>query len=282
MEEFSKDYNAVKSSAIHDDQLENFDDFENQPVMEPRPVKEIKPGLIAGTLVILTLTGLFFTITNWFDALKIPFARNASLANANINSSLDLTNNDVANVMALKEKDTDQDGLSDYDELYLYKTSPYIPDSDSDGYADGEEIKNGQDPNCPAGISCASITLPANTQLSPEDLPDELGALTPEQIRGLLRQSGVSEQELQAVSDEELVSSFTQILLEQQGASTGQNQNDTGLEGLKPADYEAITPAQIRMMLQEQGISEQDLNNLTDDDLRQLWAQVIEDSAANQ
>lgn len=43
--------------------------------------------------------------------------------------------------------DTDKDGLSDDQELYIYKTNPNITDSDEDGYGDGVEVKNGYSPN---------------------------------------------------------------------------------------------------------------------------------------
>ncbi len=58
------------------------------------------------------------------------------------------------NEAALKSKDTDGDGLSDWDELNIYHTSPYLEDTDGDGIPDGVEIKNGTDPNCPEGKSC--------------------------------------------------------------------------------------------------------------------------------
>lgn len=43
--------------------------------------------------------------------------------------------------------DSDFDGLSDYEELKVYKTNPLNPDSDGDGYNDGDEVKNGYNPN---------------------------------------------------------------------------------------------------------------------------------------
>jgi hypothetical protein len=42
--------------------------------------------------------------------------------------------------------DTDQDGISDFDEINQYKTNPNIPDSDNDGVSDGVEIIGGFDP----------------------------------------------------------------------------------------------------------------------------------------
>ncbi|MBI5728949.1 MAG: hypothetical protein HY983_01740 [Candidatus Magasanikbacteria bacterium] len=42
--------------------------------------------------------------------------------------------------------DTDGDGLSDGDEVLIWKTNPLNPDTDGDGYPDGEEVKNGYNP----------------------------------------------------------------------------------------------------------------------------------------
>ncbi len=54
----------------------------------------------------------------------------------------------------LKEQDTDSDGISDFDELYVFRTSPFLQDSDSDGINDGDEIASQTDPNCPRGKTC--------------------------------------------------------------------------------------------------------------------------------
>ncbi|MDD3285128.1 MAG: hypothetical protein PHG95_00590 [Patescibacteria group bacterium] len=42
--------------------------------------------------------------------------------------------------------DSDFDGLSDYEELRVYGTNPLNPDTDGDGYNDGDEVKNGYNP----------------------------------------------------------------------------------------------------------------------------------------
>ncbi|MCC5915284.1 MAG: OmpA family protein [Balneolaceae bacterium] len=43
--------------------------------------------------------------------------------------------------------DTDGDGLSDYDEIYVYGTDPLNPDTDGDGLSDGDEVNvYGTDP----------------------------------------------------------------------------------------------------------------------------------------
>lgn len=42
--------------------------------------------------------------------------------------------------------DTDEDGLSDLDELSKYFTNPKIADTDGDGFSDGDEVKKGFNP----------------------------------------------------------------------------------------------------------------------------------------
>ncbi len=43
-------------------------------------------------------------------------------------------------------KDSDKDGISDYDEVNLYNTDPFNPDSDGDSFIDGTEVMAGYDP----------------------------------------------------------------------------------------------------------------------------------------
>jgi hypothetical protein len=43
--------------------------------------------------------------------------------------------------------DTDGDGLFDREEVKIYRTDPLNPDTDADGYKDGEEVKGGYNPN---------------------------------------------------------------------------------------------------------------------------------------
>lgn len=70
-------------------------------------------------------------------------------------SSEDLTEPDVLTLEyleslseeELRQRDSDDDGLSDYDEMYVYDTNPLDPDTDGDGLTDYEEIEEyGTDP----------------------------------------------------------------------------------------------------------------------------------------
>lgn len=143
----------------------------------------------------------------------------------------------------LTNKDTDKDGLSDYDELNTYETSPYLEDSDSDGYSDLEEIQNSKDPNCPAGQDCYSNSLvsgDSTTDTSDNslsdllndinysssdsasldttaatDVTDVLGQMDADTLRQLLLDNGMDETILNQISDEQLIASFNQILSEE-------------------------------------------------------------------
>lgn len=62
-------------------------------------------------------------------------------------------------VRAADAVDTDNDGLSDVDEI-RFKTDPGVADTDGDGYADGLEIRNAYDPRDPRPVKIAKrITI---------------------------------------------------------------------------------------------------------------------------
>ncbi len=123
----------------------------------------------------------------------------------------------------LQRIDTDQDGINDYEELNFYETSPYIPDTDSDGTGDKQEIDRGTDPLCPEGEVCVSadsgvtttstIGTPVQSDTSASgDIAASEGTLNPADLealindpaglRELLRASGkMTEEELAAIDD---------------------------------------------------------------------------------
>lgn len=54
--------------------------------------------------------------------------------------------------------DADNDGLSDFEEENIYRTSPFTADSDNDGYEDRTEIINGYNPNGTGKFTYASFS----------------------------------------------------------------------------------------------------------------------------
>jgi hypothetical protein len=59
--------------------------------------------------------------------------------------------------------DTDSDGISDFDEINLYRTNPEIPDSDNDGVNDGVEIMRGFDPLDATAEAIINYEMPQDT-----------------------------------------------------------------------------------------------------------------------
>lgn len=154
---------------------------------------------------------------------------------------LTIDQRDAAEKEAQKTRDTDSDGLTDYDELYVFRTSPYISDTDSDGIDDKTEAYAGTNPNCPEGKTCGGavaagdsantaptyISLPgsaagslgtnpdASLQLrTPEDIQNYLKSVTAAQIRASLTEAGVPKDKLDAITDEQMKELFAQTLTE--------------------------------------------------------------------
>lgn len=140
---------------------------------------------------------------------------------------------------ALKSADTDRDGLSDYDELNLYNTSPFLEDSDSDGVLDKIEIERGQDPNCPIGKDCSGSILvnPVATATGSEAIDisntidsssvdpfidsSQSSSLTENvlpsdaaSLRQTLLESGMSQSMLDQFSDQDLIQAYQEAFKE--------------------------------------------------------------------
>lgn len=71
----------------------------------------------------------------------------------------------------LEKTDSDLDGISDYLEIYKYKTNPTNADTDSDGYDDRTELTNGYNPLVPTSkdkkkvVSAAIVAQLAKTEV---------------------------------------------------------------------------------------------------------------------
>lgn len=208
---------------------DNFDENNKNINIQPGLNRLGKNQKIAA--VILVFLGILFVFL-WIAQFKRNIALTTSSGESGSGQGFTLESQEDSDEV-LKNKDSDGDGLSDWDELNYYNTSPYLEDSDSDGINDKKEIEIGDDPNCPAGKNCAGLdafnagdstavpvqnlnnillpgqadnqlNIPNNSQdnQTPNTSGDELDAKA---LRALLVGAGMSQSEVDQFTDAELM-----------------------------------------------------------------------------
>lgn len=200
--------------------------------------------VVAVVGVVAVLLGVF----GLYDAISSPFP---VIATPNTNATSDST-------LALRQSDTDGDGLSDYDEIFTYQTSVFVKDSDSDGLTDSQEIDKGADPNCPTDQNCAVVVTNANTNSSPADTTK---AIT---LRDSLRKAGVPSTVLDSTDDQTLLKTYSDVL------------GGTSADGtVTQSDLLNLSAPQVRSLLKSTGLSEETLNAVDDATLLQIYRDAI-------
>lgn len=119
----------------------------------------------------------------------------------------DLRDITLKNEQMLKErvgeaivKDSDKDGIGDYDEVNLYRTNPFAADTDGDSYIDSIEIKLGYDPLSPKSESLVVYESPKEVGIIREDI------LTVETITTLAPTEAEQTGEIESVPTRALIS----------------------------------------------------------------------------
>lgn len=177
--------------------------------------KEQKMGVIL--LSIFSIFAIGLGVLQIRNTMYAPFALNTKIP--------PLVRDDINTNEALMYRDTDKDGLNDFDELYVYGTSPYITDTDSDGINDKAEVDKGTNPLCPEGQSCSEAgvnaqAFPDNTPVAsssvlgiapaPQDVDKMLN--DPVQIRKILATSGLDPKVLEKTSDADLIKLVKEVI----------------------------------------------------------------------
>lgn len=235
------------------------------------------PKLLYRAVIILLLAGLFYGFWQLPHTISGPFVRNQA-----VKSSVEQeVNDELAEITKLRSRDADSDGLSDYDELYVYGTSPYLEDTDSDGYADKTEIQTGNNPNCPAGQKClATVADTAESQVTTEPSFPDTNPLdvSNEELRQILLESGIDPTLLSQVDDATLRQMYneviTEIQLEQTGVG-GVNSGSSASQGDTLLQLQNLSADEVRQLLLQSGVDQEELDAVSDDELMLFYQEIL-------
>ncbi len=249
----------------------------------------LKEKVVSGIILILAFFALFlgyFQISRIIDNSLIAFRDFGEQEHAD--SSGRDGSDQLAYLNQLKEKDTDQDGLSDYQELYIYQTSPYLSDSDSDGFSDRQEIEGGYDPNCPGEENC-SFSRPDNGEAAVfsaggVETPSSFGGTetTVAELREILIAAGIPQEQLDQLSDQELLEIYAEVAEGQENFSGDFQSQGAGVEELNfdsLEDLKGLSGAEIRTLLIQEGAPEEILAQVTDQELKEMFLSRLEEAA---
>lgn len=238
---------------------------------EGRPEHARRLFLIVGILALFGLIGGYWSLKTSIEQ-PLAFTNENYVNRASLNNAAD--EDDAATIALLQSKDTDKDGLSDYDELYDYGSSPYLADSDSDGVSDKDEVENGDDPNCPTGTTCSPIAVFTPSFTNSSTNSSTTGSVDAAELRATLKNAGAPQSELDALSDEELLALYADVLAEEN--PTNQNTNSGGLTDVDIAELRELTPAEIRQLLIAGGADEATLNEIDDETLQAIYLESLQ------
>jgi hypothetical protein len=184
----------------------------------------IEQKLLVGVLGVAGVTALVFGLVQVRMSLIRPFTTDVQTL-VDLKKRSGPTETELAE--QAKKRDTDGDGVSDFDETNVYQTSPYVRDSDSDGEPDNIEIAKGTDPRCARGKTCLSLsesvaassttpgfTIPGTAASGGVDTGMGVAAGIPprdaKSIRAYLQSHGWTSAELAQFTDAQILEAYDQ------------------------------------------------------------------------
>lgn len=209
-----------------------------------------KAGVVG--LIILTIFVVSAWMLNLNQSIRNPVSGDQDNNNNSIESGSTCSGGDCGT--ADTTKDSDGDGLSDWEEVNTYNTSPYLEDTDSDGINDKEEIEQGSDPNCPQGEDCGNS-----------------GSFSNNDAEGGSGGSGGYSGSSTSTADSSLSQNFSPDL--NLDATTSKELNDSG--EFNEVMQGSGDPEALREMLLQAGMDENMLNQVSDEQLMQSYQEVL-------
>ncbi len=270
--------------------IEDLPIYDDIPTSHDRPPLDPAQKRLLGLLTMVVIIGVGLTFWQFAQNINDPFNRGRLAANDGSETVDDLS--------GLDNTDTDEDGLSDLEEISLYKTSAYLPDSDSDGLTDAQEVAKGSDPLCPEGQECygsspldqeattayqqisgdLQASLDAQTAangLQGQDLASALSQLPADQLRQLLVQNGFPQDTIDAMSDDDLYTLVQQVVTQQ--ATTDQAVPTT--ETVAPPTTQTPTPSQVQINEKNRQILLEQIDQMTPTEVKNFLIQFGFDAA---
>ncbi len=199
------------------------DEEQNQAAPVRTLSKEQKIGFTLLLIFAILSVGLGFLQLR--NTLYAPFALNTKVTTP--------VRDQINTIDALRYRDTDEDGLSDYDERFSYHTSPYLYDTYGYGMSDKLVVEKGL-PLCGhAGKDCTDITAdaaptstaltnlvpdqPSTSTLSENSTPSDVLGINqivqdPAMLRQMFIQAGMDQKALSKISDADLIKAVNEMV----------------------------------------------------------------------
>ena len=218
----------------------------------------------------LSALGLFVLVLGFFQIRGAIYGPFKGFKKNKVEQKTVLTQEEILLILSeqAKQEDTDKDGLFDYDEIYLYNTSPYIQDSDSDAFSDQEEINAGSDPLNP---DSTPYHQPKETKKNnlPDDFSSEISEskeFSSEDIRNFLIQEGIDKEIVDNINDNTLKKLYNQTIEE-----TGIDPQSLGLSFSPGVDITLL-----RQVLINEGVDALILEQMDDQTLEAMFLENLE------
>lgn len=170
--------------------------------------ENLKPYVVIGVgVLVIAITVFQLLVGAPGNLLQSRLDKNATKEAANPGS----TKTNQQDVI-VDNIDSDSDGLTDTEEERIYHTDPLKPDTDGDGYKDGDEVKTGHDPKVnESGTSGSSSTTTTDNTYGQQynrfiaSNPDDLSNIDPtkylsEQDLKDLQSGNPSDQSIEKIS----------------------------------------------------------------------------------
>lgn len=220
--------------------------------------------------IILGVFGMYFRIRNSFADSQVVLEDKAAVIE-NLN----------------RTKDTDNDGLSDYDELNVYGTSPYLEDTDLDKVSDYDEMILGLDGKC-EGNACSNIVTPTESNINfSSSATEELQNMTFEEFKNYLLESGYEKDYVASLTEvefNEIKKNMINSDSNSKDANTIEDAKNTSTnEELKQLEQmKNFSIDQIKEFMIQGGATAEDLSKVSNEELRQIFLQTLDEISSSE